>query len=62
VITSFLRARLVDHYILTIGPILIGGVRGVESLSMMGVFPRLVDYEVEQMGYDLVLWGSIAWD
>jgi hypothetical protein len=37
-------------------------VRGVESLSMMGVFPRLVDYEVEQMGYDLVLWGSIAWD
>jgi riboflavin-specific deaminase-like protein len=62
VITSFLRARLVDQYILTIGPTLIGGMRSVESLSMMGAFPRLVDYDVQRMGYDLVLWGGITWD
>lgn len=62
VITSFLRARLVDQYILTIGPTLIGGVHGVEALSTMGAFPRLVDYEIQRMGNDLVLWGSIAWD
>jgi riboflavin-specific deaminase-like protein len=62
VITNFLRARLVDQYILTIGPTLMGGVRGVEALSMMGAFPRLVDYEVQRMGYDLVLWGDITWD
>jgi riboflavin-specific deaminase-like protein len=62
VITSFLHARLVDQYILTIGPTLIGGVHGVESPGASDVFPRLVDYDVQRMGYDLVLWGNIAWD
>lgn len=60
VITSFLAGRLVDVVILTIAPILVGGVRGVNDLGVSEEFPRLAGMNVEKMGDDLVVWGDMA--
>lgn len=60
VITSFLAARLVDVLILTIAPILVGGVRGVNDLGLRENFPRLAELKVEKMGNDLVVWGDVV--
>jgi riboflavin-specific deaminase-like protein len=64
VITSFLRARLVDQLILTIGPTLMGGLRGVDSLGSEEAdsFPRLSHYDVLRIGTDLVIWGDLVWE
>lgn len=59
VISSFLREQLVDQFILTIAPILVGGLRAVENIG--APFPRLNDLAIEQMGADLVLWGTPHW-
>lgn len=60
IITSFLSERLVDLFILTIAPILVGGLHAVKSLDEP--FPRLIDHTIEQMGNDLVIWGTLNWD
>jgi riboflavin-specific deaminase-like protein len=59
-ITSFLAARLVDVLILTIAPILVGGVRGVNDLGPGEDFPRQAEMHVEKRGNDLVVWGDIV--
>lgn len=64
VITSFLRERLVDQVILTIAPILVGGLRAVGNLGLSnaGSFPRMANMIVEEMGGDLVAWGNLLWE
>ena len=63
VITSFLRARLVDRLILTIAPVLIGGAHGVINLlSADGQgFPRLQQTTWQQLGDDWVVAGVPTW-
>lgn len=63
VITSFLRLRLSNLLILTVAPLLIGGLRGVNHLdpSESQQYPSLKEYAVEQMGDDLVIWGELDW-
>jgi 3,4-dihydroxy 2-butanone 4-phosphate synthase/GTP cyclohydrolase II len=67
VITSFLRLRLVDFFVLTIAPILLGGLRAVEDLSngetgsTTRAFPRFKAGDWIRLGDDLVLWGQPAW-
>ncbi|MGB8646024.1 MAG: dihydrofolate reductase family protein [Anaerolineae bacterium] len=62
VITSFLRARLVDRVILTLAPTFIGGVRGVVDLvSETGAFPRLRNMSIERAGQDLIVSGDLDW-
>ncbi len=63
VITSFLSARLVDQLVVTVAPILVGGVRVLEtSLSASrDTFPRLRGVTYYQVGEDLVLWGLPEW-
>jgi 3,4-dihydroxy 2-butanone 4-phosphate synthase/GTP cyclohydrolase II len=64
VITRFLLARLVDQVILTVAPILVGGVHAIHYLTTSNShsFPRLRDLEVERLGDDLILWGYPAWE
>ncbi len=51
VITSFLRAQLVDRLVITIAPMLVGGVRAVNQLlSVSNEFPRLCNTTVQQLG------------
>jgi 3,4-dihydroxy 2-butanone 4-phosphate synthase/GTP cyclohydrolase II len=61
VITSFLAERLIDHLVLTVAPMLVGGLRGVRDLGANG-FPRLCRLEYQQLHEDLVVWGDPAWD
>ncbi len=63
VITSFLRARLVDRVIITLAPVLIGGLRGVtELLSASDCFPRLRYVIVQPLGGDWIVSGVPDWD
>jgi riboflavin biosynthesis pyrimidine reductase len=64
VIMSFLASRLVDQVVLTIAPLLVGGLRVVNHLthSSRQRFPRLKCLSYQQLGDDLVLRGEPDWD
>ncbi|MBI5303695.1 MAG: dihydrofolate reductase family protein [Chloroflexi bacterium] len=63
VIASFLRARLVDRVVITIAPVLVGGVRAVPELIAHGeLFPRLRDAEMQQVGTDWIVSGTVEWN
>jgi GTP cyclohydrolase II len=67
VISSFITARLVDFLILTISPLIVGGLPGFqmpESISAgqdAGYYPRLENVLRESMGDDLVVFGRLKW-
>jgi 3,4-dihydroxy 2-butanone 4-phosphate synthase/GTP cyclohydrolase II len=63
IITSFLASRLVDQVILTIAPLLVGGLRVVDSLGHANLrrFPRLGNLTYQRLGEDLVLMGEPEW-
>ncbi len=61
IITSFLFERLADFIVLTIAPVLVGGLRAVSDLGSGGLNNLL---RLEQRGYrwlgeDLILWGHL---
>mmetsp|Transcript_34521 Transcript_34521/g.55845 ORF Transcript_34521/g.55845 Transcript_34521/m.55845 type:complete len:130 (+) Transcript_34521:467-856(+) len=63
VITAFLRASpsLVDVLVLTIAPVLVGGLRSVQDrLTPIahGCYPRLSNPKVVMLGDDIVVYGS----
>lgn len=63
VITRFLAAQLVDHIVLTIAPVLVGGLKAASSLIQPagGSFPRLHRPRYEQIGDDLIISGDVVW-
>lgn len=63
VITSFLNSRLVDQVVVTVAPILVGGVRVLDGYLPAAErrFPRLAGVAYYQVGEDLVLWGAPSW-
>jgi len=63
VISSFISSRLVDQVIITIAPVLVGGLRVLDSFlpSPFGNFPRLTQVSFHQVGEDLVVWGNPDW-
>ncbi|MBI5649707.1 MAG: RibD family protein [Chloroflexi bacterium] len=62
VITNFLRARFVDRIVITLAPVLIGGIRGVNALlADADRFPRLRRAEMRQLGEDWIVSGEIEW-
>ncbi len=63
VITNFLAAQLADHIVVTIAPVLVGGLNAVGSLVQPAGtgFPRLRNPRYEQIGNDLVLSGDVMW-
>jgi 3,4-dihydroxy 2-butanone 4-phosphate synthase/GTP cyclohydrolase II len=64
VITSFLQARLVDRLVITIAPILVGGLHGVVNLmdDEARAFPRLRQTTWQKLGNDWVVAGSPDWN
>jgi GTP cyclohydrolase II len=62
VITSFIRARLVDQFIITIAPTLIGGLPVIDG---PGIHPstqlKLNQVHYEHLGEDLILWAKPEW-
>jgi 3,4-dihydroxy 2-butanone 4-phosphate synthase/GTP cyclohydrolase II len=64
IITSVLSDQLVDHLVLTVAPMLVGGLRAVRRLGQSDQvhLPRLHNLRYQQLGEDLVLWGEPAWE
>jgi len=63
VITSFLSYRLVDQLIVTIAPVLVGGVRvlDVHHLPRPNGLPRLRNVTYQRLGVDLIVRGEPDW-
>jgi 3,4-dihydroxy 2-butanone 4-phosphate synthase/GTP cyclohydrolase II len=63
VITSFLGYRAVDQVIVTIAPVLVGGVRVLDFLHQPRpkVFPRLIQVDYQRIGEDLIVRGDPDW-
>lgn len=66
VVTSFLRQDLVDQVVLTIAPILLGGLPAVERPQEPGDNPaaqpmlaRLQEMGYDRLGKDLIVWGKL---
>jgi 3,4-dihydroxy 2-butanone 4-phosphate synthase/GTP cyclohydrolase II len=68
IITSFLSERLVDHLVLTVAPMVVGGLPAVSRLGDDMVFggdskyfPRLRNLRHQLVGDDMVFWGDPEW-
>ncbi len=63
VITELLAARLVDHVVITIAPMLVGGLRAIKHTNGNGhaPFPRLQGLGYKREGDDLIVWGRPDW-
>ena len=56
IITGFLQARLVDRLVLTIAPVVVGGLNAVGKLTCCA---RLGNVHHASLGQDLILWGDV---
>lgn len=62
VITSFIQARLVDLFVITLSPVLTGGLQVLENRNETGtVDVGLADLHCERVETDLVLWARPVW-
>ncbi len=63
IIASFLGYHLVDQIIVTIAPVLVGGVRVLDYHQQPPpkIFPRLVNVSYQQIGEDLIVRGEPDW-
>jgi GTP cyclohydrolase II len=63
IITSFLSSRLVDQLIITIAPLMVGGLQAINKYAQEppAGFPRLKEIYYQQVGEDLVLQGKPDW-
>ena len=63
VISSFLRARLVDVVVLTVAPVLLGGYRAINDLGTdsLDELPCIDPLFTERLGNDLIVWGDICY-
>jgi len=63
VLTSFMRAHLVDQVIITVAPLIVGGVRAFHRMSMdPALLPRLYEVRYANFGQDLMVWGVPFWE
>jgi riboflavin-specific deaminase-like protein len=62
IITSFLFGRLADFIVLTVAPVLVGGLRAVSDLgwSDSQSVLRLGNLKHRRLGEDLILWGHLS--
>ncbi len=64
VIESFLRSGHVDALVLTLAPVLVGGLKAVENLPdagpISGTYPRLREMQSTRLGEDLLIWGRLT--
>ena len=63
VITSFVNSRLVDQFIITITPKLIGGLQVIDTPGIETVpYLRLGYVEYQHLGEDLIIWARPVWE
>lgn len=63
VLTSFMKARLVDQVIITIAPVVVGGMRAFQRLGdRPELLPELDEVTYTPLGRDMVVYGKPLWD
>jgi 3,4-dihydroxy 2-butanone 4-phosphate synthase/GTP cyclohydrolase II len=63
VITSFVGARLVDRFVVTVAPKLIGGLNAIDERGTgMEPFVPLAKVTYQQLGEDMILWAESHWN
>lgn len=64
VISNFLAAHLVDRLVLTIAPLMLGGLNAVADLGQLNgrVLPRLARPRYQTLGKDVILFGEVVWE
>ena len=60
VITSFLAGQLVDRLVVTVAPLLVGGLNAVGNLNGHGL-PQLKNPQTQWLGKDIILSGDVRW-
>lgn len=62
IITNFLLERLADYIVLTVAPVLVGGLRAVSDLGQSDPerFLRVLNPGHKWLGQDLIVWGELA--
>ena len=60
ILTSFLKARLVDYVVITVAPQFVGGMPALCETEL-SPFPRLRSWQTERVGEDLIMAGDLAW-
>jgi 3,4-dihydroxy 2-butanone 4-phosphate synthase/GTP cyclohydrolase II len=62
VITSFLQEGLADWLVITVAPLLVGGVNALTGFLNTGdgTFPHLQNVESTQLDQDTIIWGELA--
>ncbi|MHC4240051.1 MAG: RibD family protein [Planctomycetota bacterium] len=62
VITSFVKLKLVDLFVITISPKLVGGLPVIDARSFKTASSlELTDVHYQQLGVDLVVWARPDW-
>jgi riboflavin-specific deaminase-like protein len=62
VITSFIRSRLADLFVVTVAPKLVGGLPVMDTRSFRSnTYLQLDDVHYQKIGGDLVLWARPQW-
>lgn len=61
ILTSFFIEKLVDMLVITIAPLLLGGVRGIGPFDSLdpGKIPVIHDLQHMPVGEDLIVWGKV---
>jgi 3,4-dihydroxy 2-butanone 4-phosphate synthase/GTP cyclohydrolase II len=64
VISSFLNERLANQLIVTVAPLLVGGLHAVNGLGGAGsmTLPQLRNAQYQQLGADLILSAGLSWE
>jgi riboflavin biosynthesis pyrimidine reductase len=63
IITSFVKLKLVDLFVITVSPKLVGGLPVIDAESFKAApFLQLKEVHYQQLGQDLVIWARPAWN
>ncbi len=64
VISNFLAGHLADRLVLTIAPMMLGGLNAVANLGQLNgrAMPRLSRPRYQMLGRDMILFGQLEWE